>query len=183
MSKRALFVLLFAAVAATAMQSQKLPTATKTLDIQAGGDFVYGHSDYGTRLKGYGIYSTIDFKPHFGVELDLHQGNGTDQIYERTYEVGARYMRHYGRFSPYAKVMVGRGVFNFPPYPTDPAGGPRANLAYNMFALGGGTDYKLKSYLNLRADFEYQDWASDRLELQHGLTPYLLSIGAAYHFR
>ncbi len=76
--------------------------------------------------------------------------------------------------------MYGRGVFNFPPY--FPGGPSAANLAYNMAVIGGGTDYKLKPYLNLRADFEYQKWFSS-LNLPNGLTPYLGSIGVAYHFR
>ena len=82
---------------------------------QAGGSFVYGHSDYGRSLKGYGGYGTIDFRPHLGLMLDFHQANEKDnKIYERTYEVGVRYVRHYGRLDPYAKIMYGRGVFNFP---------------------------------------------------------------------
>lgn len=166
--------------AVSVSQAQKLPTATRSLDIQAGGDFIFGKSDYGTNLKGYGGYGTIDFKPHFGLMLDFHQANGTNQIYERTYEVGGRYVRHYGRINPYGKVMYGRGVFNFPPpsFSTISAG----NLAYNLFAIGGGVDYKLKRYLNIRGDYEYQIWQSGP-GLINGLTPQLASIGVAYHFR
>lgn len=181
MLKSKLLFLTLAIGSVTALQAQKLPTATRRFDIQAGGGFVYGESDYGTNLKGYMGYATVDFKPHFGVELAYHQANGTDNIYERTYEVGGRYVKHYGRVNPYAKGMIGRGVFNFPPF--TPGGESEANLAYNMFGLGGGVDYKLKSYLNLRGDFEYQFWDSSPGFLPHGLTPYLLTIGAAYHFR
>ena len=174
-----LMVLLLAAGFGVAARAQKLPTAVRRFELQAGGDFVYGHSDYGTTLKGYGGYAAADFTRHFGVEVDLHQANGQDKIYERTYEIGGRYVRHYGRFNPYGKFLVGRGVFNFPPYP----GGTqsRANLAYNMLAFGGGVDYRLKRYLNIRGDFEYQEWRHDPL-LPNGLTPYLGSIGVAYRF-
>lgn len=165
--------------AVSVMQAQKLPTATRSLDVQAGGDFIYGHSDYGTTMKGYGGYGTIDFKPHFGLMLDFHQANGTNQIYERTYEVGARYVRHYGRINPYAKIMIGRGVFNFPPpsFSTVSA----ANLAYDMGAVGGGVDYKLRRSINIRGDYEYQVWKSGP-GIVHGLTPQLASVGVAYHF-
>lgn len=179
--KTILFSVALAAFTVSAMHAQKLPTATRSLDIQAGGGFVYGHSDYGRNIKGYGGYATVDFKPHLGLEVDYHQASGTDSIYERTYEAGGRYVFARGRhWVPYAKVMYGRGVFNFPPF--YPGGPSAANLAYNMGVIGGGADYKLKPYLNLRGDFEYQDWFSN-LGLNHGLTPYLGSIGVAYHFR
>jgi len=162
-------------------QAQKLPTATKLLDIQAGGDFVYGKSDYGDNVKGYGFYGTIDFRQHFGLMLDFHQANEPGTIYERTYEVGGRYVRHYGRFDPYAKLMIGRGVFNGPPNPFNPTGGASFNLAYDLGGIGGGVDYKLKRYLNIRGDYEYQYWKSGP-GLTNGLTPQLASVGVAYHF-
>lgn len=172
------FLLIAASVAIS--KAQKLPTATRSTDIQVGGTFVYGHSDYGSSIKGYGAYATIDFKPHLGIELDYHKANGTDLIYERSYEAGGRYVIRKNRFNPYVKIMYGRGVFNFPPF--IPGGPSAANLAYNMGVLGGGVDYKLKPYLNLRGDFEYQNWFSN-LGLRNGLTPYLGSFGVAYHFR
>ncbi len=193
MSKKRLLLLTLALTAlsgaASVLQAQKLPTATKLLDIQAGGDFVYGKSDYASNLRGYGFYGTIDFRQHFGLMLDFHQaneggmtyGNVPNTIYERTYEVGGRYVRHYGRFDPYAKLMIGRGVFNGPPDPFNPAEGASFNLAYNMFAIGGGVDYKLKRYLNLRGDYEYQFWKSGP-GIVNGLTPQLVSVGVAYHF-
>ena len=181
MLKKTLLLLSLAFCAASAAQAQKLPTASRSLDIQAGGSFVYGHSDYGTTLKGYGGYGTIDFKPHFGLMLDFHQANGNYKIYERTYEVGGRYVRHYHRFDPYAKGMYGRGVFNFPPPIFDPTGPSAGNLAYNLFAVGGGVDYKLRRSINIRGDYEYQIWQSGP-GLVHGLTPWLASVGVAYHF-
>ena len=181
MLKKTLMLLTLALSAASISQAQKLPTATRSLDIQAGGSFVYGHSDYGTTLNGFGGYGTIDFRPHFGLMLDFHQADGTNKIYERTYEVGGRYVRHYGRLSPYAKVMYGRGVFNFPPPDFNPTGPSSGNLAYNLFAVGGGVDYHLRRHINVRGDFEYQDWLSGPA-LANGLTPWLASVGAAYHF-
>jgi len=181
MLKNTLLLLTLALGAVSIAQAQKLPTATKSLDIQAGGSFVYGNSDYGTKLKGYGGYGTIDFKPRFGLMLDFHQANGNNKIYERTYEVGVRYVRHYGRFDPYAKIMVGRGVFNFPPPIFDPTGASAGNLAYNIGAIGGGVDYKLRRSINLRGDYEYQIWKGGP-GIQNGLTPWLASVGVAYHF-
>jgi len=171
-------VLLFCFVAGSwALYGQALPTASKRFDLQAGGDFVLDSSDYSGRYRGAGIYATLDFSPHFGTEVDFHQANlpGGLSYYERTYEAGGRYHRTYGPFEPYAKFLYLRGVFNFV-YPNNAL---RANLAYNGFALGGGTDLRITPWLNLRGDYEYQDWSSFQV---HGLSPQLVSFGVAYHF-
>ena len=68
----------------------------------------------------------------------------------------------------------GRGVFNFT---VDTV--TVANLAYNMIAIGGGTDYSLTRSINLRGDFEYQKWFSFP---PNGLSPTVFSFGGAYHF-
>jgi hypothetical protein len=72
--------------------------------------------------------------------------------------------------------MYGRGVFNFPPF----ADGFRPNLAYNLAAGGIGVDYKVKPYLYVRADWEYQKWFGFQ---NSSLSPSILTIGAAYHFK
>jgi hypothetical protein len=185
MLKKYVLLLCLSSGAVSALQGQATPTASKVFDIQAGGSFVYAASDYHSeKYKGYGIYSTIDFLPHIGLMLDFHQvyAPSPKTEYERTYEIGGRYVLHYGRLHPYAKVMYGRGVFNFPPYPNAPTGPASANLAYNLLGLGGGVDFRLKPYLNLRADYEWQKWGSDPYQLLN-ITPQLLSIGAAFHFR
>ncbi len=159
----------------SALRSQAKPTASRTGDFQVGLDYVGGSSDYAPGFKGLGLYTTFDVTSHLGIEFDLNQAHtNIDKTYERTYEYGVRYHRSYGRFEPYAKAMLGRGVFNFA---LD--GVTYANLAYNLFALGGGVDYHLTRYLNLRANYDYQDW---RDFPPHGLDPHLFTIGAAYHF-
>lgn len=165
------------------LYSQAAPTATRTGDLQVGGTFNLASPDYSPHMfKGFGAYTTFDFKYHFGVEAEFHQlndPNSTEGLYERTYEIGPRYVLHFNRFSPYAKFMLGRGVFNFPPAASNPTGGAEANLAYNMLAGGIGTDYRLRPSINLRVDFESQHWGGFP---PHGLTPNILSFGVAYHF-
>ncbi len=161
-------------LASPALLGQASPTATRKADLQVGGGVVVDFSDYNpTALKGYAVYATLDVTNHFGGELAFHQANasGGDQLYQRTYEIGPRYHRTYGIFSPYAKAMYGRGVFNFP--------FGLANLAYNLFAVGGGVDIRVRPYLNVRVDYEYQSW---RNFPPQGLTPQLVTIGVAYHF-
>ena len=97
--------------------------------------------------------------------------------YERTYELGGRYKRRYGKFNPYARGMYGRGVFNFP--------FDQANLAYNLISGGVGVDYNLMRHVNVRADYEVQKWFSfppNATTSGPQLTPQILTIGAAYRF-
>ena len=111
-------------------------TASRTGDLQLGAGYTNGSSDYVTnRIAGYSGYATFDFKEHFGVEFDFHQANDPNSaVYQRSYEWGGRYLRHYAndRYRPYVRVMYGRGVFNFP--------FNVANLAYNMIVGAGGMD-------------------------------------------
>ncbi len=148
-------------------------TASRRADLQLGGSLVLARSDYGPHLVGGGFYGTYDFHPHFGVELAFHQLNSrdNDQRYERTYEVGGRYALHWNRINPYAHVMYGRGVFNYPQ--------GIANLAYNLGAVGGGVDLNVLKHVNVRGEFEYQRWFGFPL---NDLTPELGTIGVAYHF-
>lgn len=166
------------ACAASTIFAQARPTASRTAQLQIGGGFTTAHSDYlPDRINGGAGYFDFDFMHNLGVEGVFHfvqDGKGSE-VYEKTYEMGARYHRTYGRFSPYGKLMYGRGVFNFPAYP----GYPHANLAYNLFAGGVGLDYSVLRHLNARADFEYQRWLGFPT---NGLTPSLLTLGAAYHF-
>lgn len=193
LKKYALLLFLAATTVPAALYGQASPTASKILDIQVGGSVVGAISDYKTtsqggtyKFLGYGVYSTIDFLPHIGLMLNFNQVDARPPKteYERTYEIGGRYYVRYGRLKPYVKGMYGRGIFNFPPYPNNPTGPASANLAYNLYALGGGADFRLKSYLNVRADYEWQKWSGDQFHLlPNGIEPQLFSVGVAYHFR
>jgi opacity protein-like surface antigen len=180
---RILLLICLVSFTSTRLHGQATPTASAGGDLQIGAMFIYGNSDYRPdNFKGYGFYTTFDFKYHIGIEGEFHQLNdpdATDGVYERTYEIGPRYVLHYGRYHPYAKLMYGRGVFNYPPVFGDPKTGPAANLAYNLGAIGAGVDYRVLPGMNVRADFEYQKWPSFPL---NGLSPWIVSIGAAYRF-
>ena len=115
------------------LHGQAKSTASRRADLQVGIGFTDGKSDYSPdNYKGGAVYATLDFTNHLGAEFVIHQVDSPDhdKAYERTYELGARYFRTYGRFVPYVKGMYGRGVFNFPLN--------LANLAYNIFTGGAG---------------------------------------------
>jgi outer membrane autotransporter protein len=152
-----------------------MPTASRAGDVQIGAGFTYvGKPGYVQEsFRGVAAYADFDVTTHLGIEAEFHQANtsSNDQIYERTYEVGGRYHLTYGPLLPYAKVLIGRGVFN---YQYD-----RANLAYNLVAEGVGVDVKIGQYVRVRGEYEYQRWAN----FQNGeIAPQLVTIGVAYHF-
>lgn len=193
------FLLLFAAslFAATTHGiacAQASPTASRLADLQLGGGFTLANSDYvPNTISGFAFYGDFDILGHYGLEVDYHRVKDpnsdplvpSNHFSETTYEVGGRYLRHYRRFSPYGKLLYGRGVANFPAHQAYIPSGLLTyidDLAYNMAVLGGGVDYHLTRRVNLRADFEYQHWFASDSELPNGLAPKLFTIGAAYHF-
>jgi len=156
--------------------AQSLPTASRLGDLQIGGGFVFAKSNYNSNpinLIGGAAYTTFAIRPHWGGEFDFRHVRSTSDstVYERTYEIGPRIFLTRGRLIPYAKVMYGRGVYNF--------SNNIANIAYNIYTFGGGADYSITRSINLRADYEYQNWMSFPLGT---LRPSVVTIGAAYHF-
>jgi hypothetical protein len=162
------------------VQAQSTHTASRRADLQVGVGYSRAFSDYSPfgsqyQFNGLALYTSLDLSNHLGAEFDFHNmpSSGTQQagVYERTYEWGLRYHIQRKRLLPYARVMYGRGVFNFP--------NNGANLAFNMLVVGGGSDVILTRRINLRADYEYQQWFGFP---PHGLTPQIITIGVAYHF-
>ena len=179
--------LLSLAVALPALHAQSVYTANRKADLQAGGGYSIAKPDTGPdKFKGFYLYFDLDFKHHLGIEGEFHKVNQDDpgKEYEKTYEIGPRYYRTYkdGLFRPYIKGMYGRGVYN---YPQD-----TANLAYNLFAMGGGLDIRANRRINIRVfDYEYQKWLHFLpppegllFKPQSTLSPQVISFGVAYHF-
>jgi opacity protein-like surface antigen len=153
-----------------------LPTASRAGDLQIGGGVALGSSNYNfisSRLVGGVAYTTFDIRPHLGAEFSFRQNKSTTDstVYERTYEIGPRIYVLKGRFEPYAKALYGRGVYNF--------SNNVANIAYNIYTLGGGADYRVTRSLNVRVDYEYQTWPGFPLATLH---PSVITLGVAYHF-
>lgn len=158
------------------VRAQSLPTASRLADLQIGGGFVFARSGFNftpIHLVGESGYATVAVRPHWGGEFDFRNAKATQDstIYERTYEIGPRILITRGRITPYAKVMYGRGVYNF--------SRNIANVAYNMYTFGYGADFQILRSINLRGDYEYQNWAGFPLGTLH---PSVITIGVAYHF-
>ena len=183
------FLLLSLISGGSLLHAKARATASRAGDALVGGGYTTAASDYGPRFTGYNIYGDFDFTQHLGVEAKFNyvKAPSPDVLYEKTYEIGGRYFRTYGPVVPYAKVLIGRGVFNYPPcLPPADQNVACANLAYNELSGGIGTDVKVRPWLYVRADLEFQHWFSFKgtpTSQPDSLAPQLFSIGAAYHFR
>jgi opacity protein-like surface antigen len=158
------------------MHGQARPTAYRSADLQVGAGVTGANPDYSpSRFYGYFIYGTLDLKTHYGVEAEFHQLNtaGNNNDWERTYQIGARYVRHYfnDTLHPFVKASIGRGTFNFPYN--------RATLSYGMYGFSAGADVRVSRSINVRGEYEYERWPNFP---PRGLQPNVVSIGAAYHF-
>jgi hypothetical protein len=159
---------------ASGLFAQAIPTASRPADLQIGVGYAAARPDYVLQtFQGLTAYADFGFNLHLGVEAEFHQVNATtgNRIFERTYEIGGRYYRSYGRLNPYVKAMIGRGDLNYP-Y-------GQADLSYDMFAGGVGADFILGPCLRIRGEYELQKWRSFP---NGGLAPQIVTIGIAYHF-
>jgi opacity protein-like surface antigen len=172
-------VLLAASIAVCApfaASAQTRETASRIGDLQVGGGFVFVNSNYNfnaIHLLGGALYTTFDKRNHWGGEFDFRNSKSTadSTVYERTYEIGPRIFIHRDGVVPYAKILYGRGVYNF----SDNV----ANVAYNMYIFGGGADFQVRPSINIRGDYEYQTWMGFPIANLH---PSVFTIGVAYHF-
>jgi len=159
-------------------------TAERHLNVKLGGTVSIatpglprGTSVLYKSLIGAGVYGTFDPHPRFGGEASVRQVYGSG-IGERTYLAGPRYFRPFWRYTPYAKMLFGRGTFKFP----DDIG----DLSFPVVAPGAGMSYRASSALELRVDYEYQYWLGfDRkvTNFPGSLSPQVLSFGVAYVVR
>jgi opacity protein-like surface antigen len=176
--KRHIFISCFACLFGFSISAlaQATPTASRpgSLQIGAGGTLVI--PDYAqAHDKGPTFFATFDFTQHLGVEGDIHYASiiAPDDVGEDSYLIGPRFVINHKRFAPYAKLLFGVGELNLQ-YDYS----PHTKTSHFAYAVGAGLDYHLTRSINIRAfDFEYQQWS-----YLNGLSPVVMTIGAAYQF-
>ena len=178
MWKTVVCLLAFAALVPS-LSAQKLYTAVRRMDVQAG---VAGSSytlDYGEgREEGITVFGDVDFAHHLGLEVLYRNASiqTPHDIGENHLLGGPRFRFQKGRFFPYVKVLAGSGTINFQQGYNVSA----YSQTYFIVSFGGGVDYEAPRHINVRLfDFEYQEWPTFK---PNGLTPTGFSVGVAYHF-
>ena len=161
------------------LSAQAIATATgKTLKV--GVAYQNIDPDYGpTRSSGLQIFADYDFSRYVGLtaEANLQTAFSNVVFLEHTYMFGARGLYRKGRYTVYGKALIGDATAS------NNSANPgllNAPGSYPAIALGGGLDIRLQHHITLRPiDYEDQHWFSYN---PNGLTPHMLSFGAAYRF-
>jgi len=158
--------------------AQANPTATQLSHIQIGGGFSYARTDYGQRGdKGLTIYGDYDIGVHWGAEANFHYTSiaTPNNISENSFTIGPRFILRKYHFLLYGKGVIGLGHIDAPLTPVNRLA---ANETDFLIGGGGGLEYLIGRHIMLRpVDVEYQRWS-----FKTGLSPLVLTAGAAYHF-
>jgi Outer membrane protein beta-barrel domain len=182
MLKNFLMIGAFASVLSlTAMgRAQALPTATAKGSFQVGAGYTYADPDYGQKsIQGVSAFANFDIGLHAGLEADMHYVALITplDLAENTYLIGPRLILPYGRFKLYGKFLAGIGDLVIQEQ-QDNIGHPSG--LYFAYAGGGGLEYRATDRINVRIiDVEAQKWPN----YGNGLSPLVITVGAAYHFR
>ena len=161
------------------LSAQAIATATgKTLE--AGIAYQNIDPDYGPyRSSGLQIFANYDFSRFVGLtaEANLQTAFSNVVFLEHTYMFGARGEYRKGRYMAYGKALIGDATAsNNTPFP----GLENAPGSYPAIGLGGGLEIRLQHHISIRPiDYEDQHWFKYS---PNGLTPHMLSFGAAYRF-
>ena len=158
--------------------SQANPTATRLSHVQIGGGYTYARTDYGQRGdKGLTIFGDYDIGVHWGAEAAFHYVSIStpDLVSENSFTIGPRFILRPHNWRFYGKGGIGLGHMHVPLTPVNRLAADETDfLVYG----GGGVEYQLTRRLVIRpADVEYQRWS-----FRTGLTPLVLTTGAAFHF-
>jgi hypothetical protein len=157
--------------------AQAVYSAYKTPVFEIGGGALYLKNDYTPKSdQGASAWVDANLNKFIGLEAEGHLGVlvSPSDLGENSYLVGPRFSLHQGKGSLYAKAMVGRGDF------IHDAPNNKTSKSYNVYAFGGGLDYRVSPSWKVRlVDAEFQTWSSFK---PNGLTPYAISTGVMYSF-
>ena len=139
--------------------------------VSVGATVSRYNTDYGqTQMAGGTVFVDANLYNRIGIEAEGRRLrlNSDDGLQQSTYMVGPRISRDFHSLRPYSKLLVGRGVFEYP--------FGYARGSYLAVAAGAGLDWHVgHSPLVVRViDFEYQRWPDFTFGTLH---PYGISAG------
>ena len=124
------------------------------------------------KVVGISAWGDYDFSKYVGAEISTHFGDlitSTD-IAEDSYMIGPRFPYRRKNLTAYAKALVGRGTITNQLY--------NLSSSYNIYAFGGGLEYRFARKFNVRiVDFEQEEWPSFQ---PHTLAPAVVTFGVSY---
>jgi opacity protein-like surface antigen len=171
------FVAILPALGATAYGQSAASAFHRSYSIYAGAEGSVFQPDYAgrgvaekgpQRLYGIGAFGDVRFNRWAQVEAEARWLHFNEYlgIYQNTYSIGPRIplKENFHGLTPYGKVLIGWGTM--------------ANLTGKAlaFTYGGGVDYKLTHKINIRGEFEYEQWRVT----PDTLYPYGVNLGVSY---
>ncbi len=160
----------------SSMRAQAIYAGTENVRIQAGVGGTYLKTDYARNTdKGLVFWGDYDFRAFIGLEGEYRLGGlmAPGGIGENSYLVGPRLLYRRRKFTGYGKLTVGRGTITNQDL--------NQSSSFNVYAYGGGLEYKVTRKLNLRAvDIELQKWPDFK---PTAISPLSLAVGLSYVFR
>jgi len=158
----------------SAAYAQANPTATALSNLQIGAGYSYARTDYGHKGdKGFTVFADYDIGVHWGLEANYHHTSIStpELIGERSFTGGPRIILRAHHFKLYGKGFIGLGRIEAPAKYS-------STETDFLYGAGGGLEYLIGDHLTIRpVDAEYQRWS-----FRNGLTPLVLTVGAAYRF-
>lgn len=139
--------------------------------VAVGATLSAYESDYGQRQLGGGtIFVDANLYRRIGIEAEARylRVHSDENISESNFLIGPKISTHTRNLRPYAKLLIGRGQFNFP--------FNYAQGSYFIVDPGGGLDWRVgEGRFTVRViDIEYQDWPFFTFGTLH---PYGVSSG------
>jgi len=155
------------------LNAQAVYTANQNTRIQVGAGAAFIAPDYskGT-LIGFSAWGDYDFSKYIGLEVSAHFGEiiTPGDIAENSYMLGPRFSYRRRKLTLYAKALVGRATITNQDF--------NLSSSFNLYAFGGGVEYRILHKINLRlVDFEQQEWPSF---MPNSLSPTAATIGVSY---
>ena len=171
-----IFCLTFSLAFIQQLNAQAVYTAERSARISIGVGGSHLNTDYAPNpTYGPSFFADIDLFRHLGLEGEGHIGGvvSPDDIGENSYLAGPRVFLRRSRFTGYGKLMLGRGTITNQLF--------NLSSSYNIYAYGGGLEYRAARRITVRAiDFEQQKWPDFP---PHGLSPLVVTVGASYIIR
>lgn len=158
----------------SSLKGQATHTANGPGSYIAVGAIASGfQSDYGRQhLGGIGVFADANLYRRVGIEAEYRtlRYNATQGLRESSRMVGPKISTHGRGFRPYAKLLAGFGLFDYP-Y-------GNAKGSYLAIAPGAGLDWRIANGpVTIRIiDFEYQLWPQFTFGTLH---PYGISSGVS----
>lgn len=137
-----------------------------------------------SRNLGITAGADLTFRPLFGIRpaFEIRGTYPIDKgqvIGEKSGLLGLRLMKSYGRFNPYIDGLYGRGELTY-------VGGfivgtfRYDRTTTNVFAGGGGVDYRISDHFDLKADVQAERWSTP-VTSSGKIYSTPISLGVVYH--